>query len=296
MSVYSDWFLACRPWSFTMTAVSVSVGAALAGVDGSFSWGLYAATLFSAVCMHAAANLHNDYYDVTQGVDTEAAATAQYRPHPLVCGALPTTLVLRVAYALFAIAAGIGVLLAFLSGWAVLLIGVAGLAAATAYTAPPVKFKYLALGEIFVFLMWGPLMVEGAYYVQHGVFSREALLLSLPFGCLVALVLLANNIRDFEHDRSRGITTIAGLLGPRRGIAAYSALIIAAYAAVGLLVLLGEATPWALLVFVTVPLAAKLLRVMRNTLPMDADARTAKLDTAFGVLLVVSLLLEGLIG
>ena len=88
MHVFRDWFLASRPWSFSMTAISVSVGSALAALDGSFSWPLYFLALIGAVMMHAASNFINDYDDVRHGVDSPEVPTARYRPHPLMNGRL----------------------------------------------------------------------------------------------------------------------------------------------------------------------------------------------------------------
>jgi len=294
MHLYRNWFLASRPWSFAMTAISVSVGSALAAIAGPLDWSLLLLALVSAILLHAATNLINDYYDVAHGVDTVASATAQYRPHPIVEGKLPNRQVQRVAYALFVFASLIGLYLAWICGWTVLWIGIAGVLAGLTYTAPPLKYKYLALGELSVFLMWGPLMVEGAYFVQRRSLSLDALWVSLPFGVLVALVLLANNIRDIDLDRRHRIRTLAVVLGRRGGLVAYLLLMVLAYA--GILALAGMLTPWVLLIFLTLPLAYRLLARMVRAVPADADAQTAKLDTAFGVLLVVALVLEGLIG
>lgn len=296
MGFYRNWFLASRPWSFTMTAISVSVGSALAALDGPFSWQLALLALLSAVLLHAATNLINDYYDVINGIDTVQAATAQYRPHPLVEGLIPVEQVRWVAYGLFILAAGIGIYLTLVCGWAVLVIGLVGLLAGLTYTAPPLKYKYVALGEVSVFLMWGPLMVEGAYYVQRQGLSLQAFWVSLPFGILVALVLLANNIRDIDHDRRRGIRTLAILLGHRGGLGAYLGLMAMAYIGVLVLALSGVITLWVLIIFASLPLAVRLLRQMAKAIPANADALTAKLDTAFGLLLVVSLIIEGLVG
>ena len=294
MHLYRNWFLACRPWSFSMTAISVSVGSAVASIDGPFFWHLYLLALLSAVMMHGASNLINDYYDVKNGVDTIQAATAQYRPHPLVEGRLPAKHVRWCAYGLFAAAAAIGLYLTTVCGQMVFWIGLIGFIAGLTYTAPPLRYKYMAMGELSVFLMWGPLMVEGAYYVQRGMFSTKALWVSLPFGVLVALVLLANNIRDIDHDHSRRIRTLAIILGRRIGLHAYLILMLLAYA--GILALAGTLTPWVLIIFITLPIAVKLQRQMNCDVPADADAQTAKLDTAFGLLLVVSLVFEGMIG
>jgi 1,4-dihydroxy-2-naphthoate octaprenyltransferase len=289
-SVYRDWFLAARPWSFTMTAISVSVGSAVAALDGDFSWPLFLLALIAAVLMHAACNLINDYDDVRSGVDDPQVPTARYRPHPLMEKRLTPLQVRNTAYALYLIAAVIGVFLTLRCGPLVLWLGIVGTAAGITYTAPPLSYKYSALGEFSVFLMWGPLMVTGAYYVQRQAVSAEALLISIPFGVLVALVLLANNLRDIRYDREKGVLTLPIVLGARRGASLYLGLIVAAYAAVAAMSVFGPLKPWSLIVLLSAPLAAKLLRQMTRDVPLDADAQTAKLDTAFGLLLVLSML------
>jgi 1,4-dihydroxy-2-naphthoate octaprenyltransferase len=201
-----------------------------------------------------------------------------------------------VAYGLFVLAALIGIYLTLVCGIVVLIIGLVGLLAGLTYTAPPLKYKYVALGEVSVFLMWGPLMVEGAYFVQRQSLSVPAFWVSLPFGVLVALVLLANNIRDMDHDRQKGIRTLAILLGRRMGLNTYIALTALAYAGMLALALTGVMTMWVLIIFASLPLAVRLLRQMKRAVPANADALTAKLDTAFGLLLVVSLIIEGLVG
>jgi len=293
MSIYRNWFLASRPWSFAMTAISVSVGSASGAIDGDFSWAYFLITLLGTVLLHAATNLINDYYDVKSGVDTQEVSTAQYRPHPLVEGKLKAEHVRNAAAILYVLSTGIGIYLAATRGWALLWIGLIGAFASLTYTAPPLKYKYSALGEISVFLMWGPLMVSGAYFVQRQTFSEDAFWISLPFGALVALVLLANNLRDISHDRDKGILTLAIVLGKRNGLWLYFILVAAAYMGIVLMSIFGPLYLWSLIVLLSMPLAWRLLRQMRKQVPADADARTAQLDTAFGVLLVISLILEG---
>jgi len=293
MNVYRNWFLASRPWSFSMTAISVSVGSALAAIYGDFSWFLYLATIVGTIFLHAATNLINDYYDVKSGVDTPEVATAQYRPHPLVEGKLEAGQVRTAAYILYGLSILIGIYLAATRGWALMWIGLTGAFASLTYTAPPFKYKYSALGEIAVFLMWGPLMVSGAFFVQRQEFNINAFWISLPFGVLVALVLLANNIRDITHDRDKGILTLAIVLGQNKGILLYATLVVVAYLGIIFMSLFGPLYLWSLIVLVSLPLALSLLKQMKNQVPADADARTAKLDTAFGVLLVISLVLAG---
>jgi 1,4-dihydroxy-2-naphthoate octaprenyltransferase len=293
-SVYRDWFLAARPWSFTMTFISISVGSAVAALDGYISWPLYLLVLIGAVMMHAASNLMNDYEDVRSGVDDPHVPTALYRPHPLMENRLSPLEVRNAAYLLFLLAAVIGIFLAVTRGQLVLWLGIVGTIAGITYTAPPLNYKYKALGEFSVFLMWGPLMVTGAYYVQMQSVSMDALLVSLPFGGLVALVLLANNIRDMVYDNSKGIQTLPIVLGRRRAVLLYLALIVAAYASVAAMSVFGPLKVWSLIVLLSAPLAVKLMRQTARNITLDADAQTAKLDTAFGLLLVTSLIAGGL--
>ncbi|MBE9544112.1 MAG: 1,4-dihydroxy-2-naphthoate octaprenyltransferase [Proteobacteria bacterium] len=293
MNIYRNWFLASRPWSFSMTAISVSVGGALAAIYGDFSWFLYLVTLAGTILLHAATNLINDYYDVKSGVDTQEVATAQYRPHPLVEGKLEARHVRTAAYILYGLSTLIGIYLAATRGWELMWIGLIGAFASLTYTAPPLKYKYSALGEISVFLMWGPLMVAASFFVQRQEFNINAFWISLPFGVLVALVLLANNIRDIAHDRDKGVLTLAIVLGQHKGILLYGTLVVVAYLGIILMSIVGPLYLWSLIVLASLPLAIRLLRQMKEHVPADADARTAQLDTAFGVLLVVSLVLAG---
>ncbi|MBN2397704.1 MAG: prenyltransferase [Deltaproteobacteria bacterium] len=294
MQTYKKWFLAARPWSFTMTAVSISVGALMGAADGGFSWGLYLLTVAGVIFMHGTANLVNDYYDILSGVDTVEVSTAQYRPHPLAEGSLTLTEVMIEAVCMFAFAAAVGIFLAVTRGWTILILALVGAFAGIFYTAPPFRYKYLALGEFSVFLMWGPLMVEGAYFVQRQTLSLDALWVSLPFGVLVALVLFANNLRDTADDQGRGIHTLSTLTGSRRGIWVYVGLVAFAYASVAVMAFTGPLNPWSLLVLLSLPLFFSLLKQMVRKPPLDADAQTAKLNTVFGILLLISLLLERL--
>jgi 1,4-dihydroxy-2-naphthoate octaprenyltransferase len=294
MHLVRDWLLASRPWSFTMTAISISVGGGLAALDGVFSWHLFLITLGATILLHGATNLINDYYDVKNGVDTKDVPTAQYRPHPLMEGRFTPSQIRNYAVLLYSMAFAGGVYLAVTRGWAIYILGFVGAVASIFYTAPPLKYKYSALGELSVFLMWGPLMVEGTYYVQRQQFSQEAFWISIPFGTLVALVLLGNNIRDIVHDQRNAITTLPMLLGKDNGIRLFAALIIMAYCAIVCMSLLGILHLWSLIVLASLPLAFRLLRQIEHKIPDDADARTAHLNTAFGVLLVLSLMLENM--
>lgn len=289
METFKNWFLATRPWSFTMTFISVSVGSALAATDGEFSWFLYTVVLLTMLVLHAATNLVNDYFDVRNGIDT--ADTLKYRPHPLLEGKISLQQAKIAIIWFYALVIGVGLYVAATRGWAILGLGLIGVIASIGYTTPPLKYKYNALGEFSVFLMWGPLMVGGAYFVQQQTFNLQVFLVSLPFGALVALVILVNNLRDMVHDRSKGIRTLPILIGQYNGVRLYVILMLLAYLGVLWMSLAGPLRIWSLLVLFSLPLAYRLLNQLPREIPLDADVRTAQLDTAFGVLLVISLVL-----
>lgn len=284
MPILKSLFLAIRPWSFSMSVLSVALGAAVAAASGPIAWGWLLLTLIGAVLIHAAGNVLNDYFDSRNGVDQPDSPTAQYRPHPILGGLLTPRALLVEGLVLLGLATAVGLTLAYFRSTHVLWLALAGLGLTLAYTARPLVLKYRALGEVAVFLVWGPLMVEGAYAVQHDALSLEALIVSIPFGALVALVLLANNLRDIDYDARTGIHTLGTTLGREQGLKLFRALMLSAYAYTGVAVAFGVLSPWVLAVFLSLPMAFELLGRLRAEMPAMADAMTAKLDTVFGVL------------
>jgi len=290
-----DYFIATRPWSFTMSLISVSVGTLLAAEDGPILWGWYALGGIGIVCFHAAANVYNDYFDTRYQVDQPDSPTARYRPQPILTGMFTPGQLLTEAIVLNGITILIGLILSFGRSMLIFWIGLIGFLACLFYTAAPVNYKYKAWGEFFVFLMWGPLMFEGAYAVQRQALSLKVLYVSIPFGILVGMVLLANNIRDIAYDSRQGIKTIGILLGSRKSLFLYAGLILAVYLYVIGIVVLGILSPWGLLVLLSLPKAIYLLKGFMEKIPEAADAITAQLNTIFGILLIVGLILNRLV-
>jgi len=138
-------------------------------------------------------------------------------------------------------------------------------------------------------------MFEGAYAVQRQALSLKAFYISIPFGILVGLVLLANNIRDIAYDSRQGIKTIGILLGDRQSIFLYAGLILTAYLYTIAMVVIGILSPWGLLVLLSLPRAIKLLKSFMTKIPEAADAITAQLNTLFGLFLIVSLILSRMV-
>jgi 1,4-dihydroxy-2-naphthoate octaprenyltransferase len=289
------YMIAARPWSFTMSLMSVTVGMLLAAEEGPILWTWFAVTAIGITLFHAAANVINDYFDTLYKIDQPDSPTAKYRPHPILSGMLTPRQLLRQAIVLFALTFVIGVTTAFLRSYHVLWIGVVGLLTSFYYTAGPAKLKHRALGEFAAFMIWGPLMVEGAYAVQRQMLSLKALYLSIPFGILVALVLLANNMRDIDYDSRHNVKTLGIILGIRNSYILFAGMIVAAYASVLGMMMAGILSLWGLLIVLSLPSAWSLLKTFRQQIPDMADALTAKFDTVFGILLIAAILMQAVV-
>jgi len=295
LSQIKKYVIATRPWSFTMSLISVTVGTLLAAEEGPIGWTWFAVTALGITIFHAAANVINDYYDTLYKIDQPDSPTAKYRPQPILSGMLTPRQLLWEAVILFALTFTIGLTTAFIRSYHILWIGIIGLLTSIYYTAGPVKFKYRALGEFAVFMMWGPLMVEGAYAVQRQALSVKALYISIPFGILVALVLFANNMRDIDYDSRHNVKTLSIVLGSHKSYILFAVLIMTAYASVLGMIALGIMSLWGFLIFLSLPKALSLLKTFKEKIPDMADALTAQFDTVFGILLITAILLESMI-
>jgi len=284
-------FLSTRPWSFTMTFSSVTMGALLAAVAGRFNPLYYLLTLGGMIAFHAATNVLNDFYDVKHGVDREGAPTTKYRLHPAAFGQVPLSTTLAFSVGLYAVTLATGVYLASVSSTSILLVLTAGILGSVFYTADPVDLKSRSLGEPTVFVMWGLLIPLGAYMVQTGTFGWAPVLDSVPIGIFVALVLLANNIRDIGYDGTVMEKTLAVTMGPGGARRLYVTLLTLAYALVAAGVLVEQLPAWSVIVFVTAPGALRLAKMLHGSVPDDADPRTAALAFQFSLLYMGSFVL-----
>jgi 1,4-dihydroxy-2-naphthoate octaprenyltransferase len=284
-------FLATRPWSFTMTFSSVTLGTLIAALAGSFSALPYVLTLGGMIAFHAATNLLNDFYDVKHGVDRVGAPTTKYRPHPSATGQESPYTIRRWAIIFYLLTLAVaGYLSLQASPWVIFLVA-AGIVGSVLYTADPIVLKAKGLGEVTVFIMWGPLVPLGAYLVQTGTLSWSPVVAAVPIGILVALVLLANNIRDIEYDGSMGVKTIAVRIG-RRAITLYGALLLITYLCVPVFILAKVLPVWSLITFLTLPGAWGLWKMFVGKVPDNADPRTAAVAFQFALLYMVSFVLQ----
>ncbi len=243
------------------------------------------------IAFHAATNVLNDYFDVRHGVDKVGAPTTKYRLHPSAAGQTPLSTILKFSAVLYALTLLAALSLTITSGTGILIITAAGILGSVLYTADPVVLKARGLGEATVFAMWGLLIPLGAYMVQTGAFSWLPVLAAVPIGILVALVLLANNIRDIAYDGSVNTGTIAVRLGEETSTRLYAVLLASAYAFVAIEILVKLVSVWSFIVFLTIPAAFPLLRMFSGPIPDNADPMTARLALLFALLYMASFVL-----
>lgn len=288
-----DVFIVTRAWSFSISFISVTTGTILAWQEAAISPFLYIACLLGSILFHAGANTLNDYFDVKNKIDSPDAPTALYRPHPIFTNILSHKELFIFSFILLSLSLAMGLLLVlFRTAWLLPLI-LGGLFLAFFYTyRMPFGLKYFSLGELTVFLAFGPLMMEGAYAVQRNMLSWRVFYVSLPLGLLVALVLLANNLRDIDFDRKSGIKTISGLVGRKIGVNLYCAIALSTYLLILCYILAGILAWQGLLVLFSLPLALRLCNKFSQHIPITADAETSKLAFLFGLLLILALILE----
>ena len=267
-----------------MTFVSVSLAGILAYGRGSFNIFLFLGTMVGLMIAHLASNMANDYYDVKHGVDKAESPTSQYRPHPFLTGEIPKRSFKIVVIGMYVVALTFALALSWVRGLPVLTFTALGLFFGLFYTADPLVYKKRSLGELAVFMVWGPLMVGGSYYVLTGSVDYAPMLVSTPIGLLVALVLLANNLRDVEYDREVGVSTIVH--SKAQGLNLFKGLLLVIYASTIALVAARLLSPFSLIALYTIIEAKGIVDVFEEEVPPIADPMTAGLALHFGLLLL----------
>ncbi|HET7027529.1 MAG TPA: LLM class flavin-dependent oxidoreductase [Candidatus Limnocylindrales bacterium] len=287
-----------RPFAYTASVVPVLAGGALAAVDGRFGWPPFLAALLGGVLLHSGTNIVNEIYDVRRGIDSIVSPRAS---HALVKGRLTERQAFVAGAIAFVLAMLVGLYLVALRGPTIVVLGILGLVGGWGYTAPPLEYKYRALGVPLVFLLMGPLMVAGTYFAVTGAWEPQAFVLSVPVGLLVAAILHGNEWRDISEDTRAGIVTLSSRIGRQWAHWSYVALVLGAYITLGLAVAFGLLPPATLLAILSLPFLAQVVRSAELGATGQAraiamiDLETARLHMTFGFLLVAGVLLSGIL-
>lgn len=199
-----------------ISAQAAIIAGLLAYIDGAFNALYFFLVIVGFVAIHAVSNLSNDYFGYTRGHDTADSPRRRYTLHPLADGILSKKqMKLSILLLLFVVAA-ISVYLALARGIVVVYLLLLGLLMLFLYDAAPRPLKEIGLGEVAAFVVWGPLMVFGGYYVIAGTLSPTALLFSIPYGLGVMTILMGKHIDQESYDKEKGIETLPVLLGEKR--------------------------------------------------------------------------------
>ena len=298
------WIAETRAPFFTATIVPILLGSVIAWARGEpFHWGLFFLTLLGGLLLHAGANMINDYMDHLRG--TDAVNVEFVRPFTggsrmIQEGLLTPRQILTASVLCLALGSVVGLYLASVRGWVILLIGAVGIFSAVFYVTPGFSLSAIGVGELFIGLNFGVLMTLGAYTVQTGRFSWEPVVASLPVALLIAAVLYINEFQDAAADGAVGRRHLVVRLGKRLAAQGYAALMLAVYLSLLLGVLLDGVTPWALLGLLTVPLAFKAVQVALahyddSQQLVPANAGTIQVHLLTGLLMIVGYLLQGLL-
>jgi len=285
--------MAARPRTLPAAVAPVLVGSAAAYYTAEdFLWGAFVAALIGSIFIQIGTNLANDYSDAKRGADTED------RLGPVrvtSAGLVAPRRVLHATWLAFAVAVIAGIYLATVAGPLIIAVGAASILAGVLYTGGPRPYGYAGMGELFVFLFFGLVAVNGSYYVQLEELDLLPLMLSLPVGFLSTAILVVNNVRDLATDRRAGKRTLAVRLGRERAVKLYLALVVGAYCALVIGLVASEGPWWALLALASAPLGASPARAVsqRSDGPSlnAALAQTGALLGAFSLLLTTGLLI-----
>lgn len=289
------WLNAARPRTLPAAIAPVLVGtaAAVAAQGGSLPrWGGFAAALVASLLIQIGTNLANDFSDARRGADT----ADRLGPVRVTSAGLVTPRrVLTATWIAFGLAGLLGIYLAFLAGWIILVVGAVSIAAGVLYTGGPRPYGYAGLGEIFVFIFFGLVSVNGSYYVQLETLAWLPFGLSVAVGLLSTAILVVNNVRDLDSDRRAGKNTLAVRAGRERTRALFKLLVGAAFGVLAITVVM-TGGPWpALLGLLAAPLAVRPVRAVatRTDGPTlnQALADTGVLLGVFSLLVTIGLLI-----
>lgn len=269
LDLISKWLIATRAAVLVMTFLSGAIAGILAIQSGQFNFWYWLLMTLGLIMAHATNNLLNDYTDYSRGVDQDNYYRAQYGPQPLVHGLLTKRQLLTYALAtgLVALACG-GVLVAARGGLTLLLLGL-GAFFVLFYTWP---LKYIALGEIAVLIVWGPLMIGGGYYVITGAWDWNVVIAGLPYALGVTGVIFGKHIDKFEMDKDRRIHTLPVLLGEKISRYVLLGLLVLQYLATLYLVGTGFFTAVMVIVLAALRTFLRVLPMFRGPKPAEKPA------------------------
>ena len=257
-SKLKEFFMCTRPHSYPASIAPVLFGATYAlGYESKFSILKLVLFLLACLLIQAATNLFNEYYDYKHGldkVDSEGISGS------IVKGNLSPKEVMVGALVLYALAFVFGLILTFMTSVYVLLVGLVCMLAGYFYTGGKYPIAYSPFGEVVSGFFMGTIIITLSFYFQTGYVNADIIVVSLPLFIMIGAILLANNIRDLDNDKESGRRTYAILVGRNNAIKTMAGSFIVVYLLNILFIATKYTSWWNLLVFVTIPLAIKIIK------------------------------------
>ena len=290
-----SWFWATRPFSLSASVSPVLVGSALGAIDATVDWLLFAVALTASMAIQIGTNLTDEYSDHRKHGGTGKLLA----PHKVIQrGLLSERAVLAGILIVFGYGIAGGLFIVSQTGWPILAIGLASVAAAYLYAGGPYPLGNYGIGEPVVFVFMGPVMVMGAYYVQAEAFTWTGLVVSLPIAFIVTAILHCNNLRDISEDQAVGKRSIAAALGVTGSRWGYALLLAAAYGTIAASAATPTVSAWVALGLLPAPWALFAVRSLfraDDRLAMNRIMiRSAKLHGWTGVTLAAGLVVASL--
>lgn len=249
---------------------------------------------------HLSANLINDYADSRSGADWQDKNFYKFFGGSKLIQEriLPESFYFKAAI-IFTVIATVSVILLSiaLNRLAVIGLYLAIIILSWSYSEKPLQFSYHRCGEFFIFILFGPALVMGGYFIQTGIFpDLKSFMLSLPFGFLTTAILFANELPDFSDDQKAGKFTWVSITGPERAFLLYYLLIGLAFLSILLNVIFGNLSVWALISFVFIIPAHKAAIILnKNSLDKIRLVESSKLTIVVQSLVSLVLILGAIL-
>lgn len=276
--------MAIRPKTLPAAVGPVAVGTAVAIADEHFLLLPALGCFVGAMLLQIGVNLANDYFDFKNNIDSDER---QGPVRVTQSGLIPPEHVKRGMIISLILAAIVFLYLGIVGGVPIIIVGIASVLAALAYSGGPFPLASNGLGEIFVFIFFGLVAVGGTYYIQAQELTREVLLAAVPPGLLITAIMVVNNLRDIDTDKKAGKRTLAVMLGRYRTIIEYKILVGVSYIVPIVMLVTGMADGFILLPFTTLPMARSLMLKVECDLGTNLNellASTARLSLVYSLM------------
>lgn len=272
LDVISRWLISTRAAVLIMTFLSAALAGIFAFRDGVFQFVPWLALTFGLIMAHATNNIFNDFTDYVRGVDKDNYFRTIYGAQPIASGLMTKRQHLTYFAVTGLIALVAGIYLIAINGWDLNIWILLGLGAffVLFYTWP---LKYIAMGEIAVLIVWGPLMIGGGYYVMAHKWDWNVMIASIPYVLGVTTVIFGKHIDKFKIDKEKKIYTLPVLIGEKAARYTVLAMMILPYLFTGYLIAIKFFTPAMLIVLLALPTLIQiypaLLKPKPETRPAD---------------------------